>query len=319
MPPPGEIRGTQSFVHTLSATWQRPSLTALEVAWRWAYGIPALALITREARQVLLVATSGTMDPATVGLDRTFVNDPVGALSADPVGAVAKVVSALAQIMPGLWSKLIWMAPLLFIVWVIISSIGRSAVLHRADPAMHPRIGTLMGLQAIRVAVLATICGIWFWALKQCGAFAVTGPLNRHEDPNLVLYCGMVIVLSLGMFTAWAFVSWILSIAPLLAMLRNLGVTASMRAATQLGLLKGKLVEINLVLSIVKVALIVLAMVFSATPLPFEAVTTPGFLAWWWAGVSVLYVLWSDFFHVARIMGYLTLWRTFEDDGKGAI
>ena len=62
-----------------------------------------------------------------------------------------------------------------------------------------------------------------------------------------------------------------------------------------------------------KIALLVLAMVFSATPLPFESVTTPGFLAWWSAGVAVLYLLASDFFHVARLLGYLELWRTYQN------
>jgi len=80
----------------------------------------------------------------------------------------------------------------------------------------------------------------------------------------------------------------------------------------RLGPLRGKLVEINLVMGIVKIALIVLAMVFSACPLPFESVTTPEFLAWWWAGVTVLYLVASDFFHVARLVGYLELWRTYE-------
>ncbi len=74
------------------------------------------------------------------------------------------------------------------------------------------------------------------------------------------------------------------------------------------GAVEGKLVEINLVMGIVKIALIVLAMVFSATPLPFESVTTPEFLMWWWAGVTVLYLLASDFFHVARQVAYLQLW-----------
>jgi hypothetical protein len=76
--------------------------------------------------------------------------------------------------------------------------------------------------------------------------------------------------------------------------------------------LKSKLVEINLVMGIVKIALIVLAMVFSATPLPFESVTTPEFLLWWWVGVTVLYFLGSDFFHVARQVAYLQLWRAYE-------
>ncbi len=125
-------------------------------------------------------------------------------------------------------------------------------------------------------------------------------------------YCALVIVATLGLFTLWAVVSWVLSVAPLLAMLRGLGVTESLAAAFRLGPLKGKLVEINLVMGIVKIALIVLAMVFSATPLPFETVTTPDFLVKWWIGVTVLYFVGSDFFHVARLVAYLQLWRAYE-------
>ena len=87
-------------------------------------------------------------------------------------------------------------------------------------------------------------------------------------------------------------------------------------AAFRLGPLKAKLVEINLVMGIVKIALIVLAIVFSATPLPFESVTTPEFLAAWWFGVTLLYFVASDFFHVARLLGYLNLWRAFESKAE---
>ena len=98
-----------------------------------------------------------------------------------------------------------------------------------------------------------------------------------------MLYCAIAIVTTLGMFTLWAVVSWALSVAPLLAMLRNLGAGASLAAAFRLGPLRSKLVEINLVMGIVKIALIVLAMVFSACPLPFESVATPGFMLRWYA------------------------------------
>ena len=49
----GTVRGTQSFVHTLSECWRRPSLTALEVLWRWAYGIPALLVLRYEGMRIL--------------------------------------------------------------------------------------------------------------------------------------------------------------------------------------------------------------------------------------------------------------------------
>lgn len=309
---PGEVRGTQSFVHTLSACWERPVLTLLEVTWRWAYGLPALSLVVWQTRRALLIVTHGTLDPATLGLDRQLLNDPVGALSADPLATVGKLTQALGLVLPELTHTALWVIPSLLIGWVVISSFGRGAVLRRADKRLHSRPMTLMALQAIRVCLLAGVFAIWFRALGWCASLAITKPIAAGSEPNIVGYCALVIVLSLGLFTLWAFVSWILSVAPLLAMLSNLGVRSSLAAAFRLGQLRGKLVEINLVLGIVKIALIVLATVFSATPLPFEAITTPQFLAWWWLGVAVLYVLWSDFFHVTRLVAYLNLWRAFE-------
>jgi hypothetical protein len=76
------------------------------------------------------------------------------------------------------------------------------------------------------------------------------------------------------------------------------------------GALTGKLVEVNLVLGIVRLALIVLAMVFSAIPLPFEADMSGTALYLWWALVTVLYLIANDFFQVARLAAFVQFWRT---------
>jgi hypothetical protein len=68
------VRGTQSFVHTLSACWKRPSLTALEVLWRWAFGAPAGALIWYEATRIL-----GETQIDFGALKRMTVLDPMSA------------------------------------------------------------------------------------------------------------------------------------------------------------------------------------------------------------------------------------------------
>ena len=57
---------------------------------------------------------------------------------------------------------------------------------------------------------------------------------------------------------------------------------------------------------------IVLALVFSSTPLPFESYTTTGFLEFWWAGVVLLYLLFSDYFHVVRTAVSLALCREYD-------
>jgi hypothetical protein len=274
-------------------------LTALEVAWRWLIGIPAAALVWREATRIL---------------DETPLD--VGALKRmsvlDPMAAATTLAQAASAILPSVLHVVMWMAPLLLVTWVIVSSIGRTVMLRRADASLHARPGTLMVLQGVRVAAMAGSFAVWFACLQAAGRYAVNGPIAAGQEPDLVAYCAIVIVETLGMFTLWAVASWGLSVAPLLAMLRDLGVGASLTAAFQLGPLRGKLVEINLVMGIVKIALIVLAMVFSACPLPFESVATPGFMLRWYGVVTVLYFVASDFFHVVRQMSYLELWKAYE-------
>ena len=298
----GEVRATQSFVHVLSECWSRPSLTALEVLWRWIYGIPALLLLWHIGSRLLAAVPLNI-----VALEKMTVTQPMQ--------AAETLAEALDVLLPPTAQVAIWLAPLLLVTWVIWSSLGRTMVLRRIDGSLHSRPWTLMVLQAIRIVALAVSFALWFVCLRGAAGAAVTGPVLRGGEPNLVGYFALAIISTLGLFTLWAVVSWIFSVAPLLAMLHDTGIGESLSAAFRLGPLKSKLVEINLVMGIVKIALIVLAMVFSATPLPFESITTQGFLGTWWAGVAVLYLIASDFFHVARLVGYLRLWKAYEDRG----
>jgi hypothetical protein len=299
-------------VHTLSACWKTPRLTGLEVLWRWVVGVPALWLIASRVKTILAAHTAGTFELSRIGLDHALLSDPVGALTADPMGVVGKLTAAISLLLPDVLHAAMWMAPMLLVVWVVISSIGRTVVLRRVDAGLIARPGTLMALQAIRMAALAALFWVWWAAIQATARVAVTDPIAAGQEPNLVLYCALAIIATLGLFTLWAVVSWVFSVAPLLAMLRGLGPGASLKAAFRLGPVKAKLVEINLVMGIVKIALIVLAMVFSASPLPFESVATPEFLLWWWTAMTVLYFVGSDFFHVARLVAYLDLWRAYE-------
>jgi hypothetical protein len=295
----GTVRGTQSFVHTLSECWRRPSLTALEVGWRWAFGIPTLLLLRKIGTRILAET------PLNMAALRAMT-------VTNPLKASETLAEAMAALLPPVSKVAIWLTPLLVFVWVIWSSLGRTVVLRRVDPGLHLRPLTLMALQALRMVALGGSFVVWFLCVSWAAQVTVTDPLSQGREPNLVGYFALAIIATLGLFTLWAVMSWVLSIAPLLAMLRGSGAGASLRAGLHLGPLKGKLVEINLVMGIVKIALMVLALVFSATPLPFESVATPEFLLCWWIGVALLYFVGSDFFHVARLVGYLRLWRAYE-------
>jgi hypothetical protein len=261
--------------------------------------VPAAALIWLEATRIL-----GESQVDFGALRRMTV--------LDPMSAAATLSETAGELLPRVLGVAEWLAPLLLLVWVVVSSFGRVEVLRRVDAGLHTRPGTLMLLQALRMAVLACSFAVWFECLQAAGRYAVNGPIEAGEEPNLVLYCAFAIVATLGMFTFWAVVSWALSVAPLLAMQGNLGAGESLAAAFRLGPVRSKLVEINLVMGIVKIALIVLAIVFSACPLPFESVATPGFMLRWYGLVTVFYLIASDFFHVVRLVSYLELWKAYD-------
>ena len=290
----------------MTSVWRRPSLTGLEVLWRWVFGSVALWLIATNAWRIWSAATQGTGQASTLGLDHLTVTDPFAASE--------KLSVAFAQLWPPAEHTCLWLLPMLFVGWVVASAYGRLAVLRRMDASLRGNVATLMILGALRVLFLAGTIGLWFWGLTLVGEVTVARPISHGEEPTLVVYFALAITETLVLFVAWAAASWVLSIAPLLAMVRGLDSWESLRAAIRLGPLRGKLVEINLVMGIVKIALVVLAMVFSATPLPFQAYTTDTFLWFWWAGITVLYLLASDFFHVVRTASALALCRAYGID-----
>ena len=287
------VRGTQSFVKVLSECWSRPSLLAIEVLWRWLFGIPMLAIVVWQGMHIYAAVASRLI---AVGADQLSIADPMQA---------AVIASDLYNVMaPPVLRTAAWLAPLALLLWTVISGAGRNAVLRRYDPSLPRRTGALAVLQLLRVLFLGGSFWFWFTAVQWAASYSLSG-----EEPNLVAYCAIVICLSLGIFILWALVSWVFSIAPLLVLLEGRGISSSLLRSLRLGPLTGKLVEINLIMGIIKLALVVLAMVFSAVPIPFASVMEGPPLYIWWALVTIAYLVASDFFQLARLVAFIQLWR----------
>jgi hypothetical protein len=294
-------RGTQSFVQILALVWRRPSLVALEVLWRWSFGIPLLALLGWEGTRIWTEQTAKLK--ATGVFDFSLQYAWQGAL---------QLSDAIDVLKPPVLHVLAWLLPLAIVTWAIASGLGRNAVMRRYRPETSWRPAAMIALQMLRGLALCATYAMWFaivrWAANFTLAQGAPG-VGSEGEPNLVLYCALVIIFSLGIFIVWALASWVLSIAPLLVLLENRGLGTSLLRSLRLGTLKGKLVEVNLVMGIAKLGMIVLAMVFSATPLPFQAEVSGGLLYAWWAAVTVLYLVASDFFQVARVVAFAELWK----------
>jgi hypothetical protein len=283
----------------MGAVWRRPSLTGLEVLWRWVVGVVV----------VVLVKVAFGRYGVELGVDTTGLR---GASVFQPVAAIQSIEGYVR----GLWAYvkpiLGVLIPAAAVVWLIGSAVGRTVVLRRMDGTLKARWFTMLVLGAMRAGLVAVVWGLLFWTIRWAVRVTILGPAAVHAEPNLVLFCAIVIVAAIALYVGWGIFSWPFYLAPLVAMERGLGPVDALRAALRSGAVRGKLIEINLVMNIVKIAALVLAMVFSASPLPFSSVETQTFLQTWWGGVILLYLIALDYFHVVRSAGYLSLWRAYD-------
>jgi hypothetical protein len=279
-------------------------LTLLEVVWRWIFGIPALLLVYREGVKVF-----AAVPWRATGIEAVTVNQ----LLTDPLKASTIIAEFVTVVGPGLYSAATWLAPLLLVAWAVVSGVGRTLLLKRMDATLRPNALTLMVLQLLRMLPLAAAFAAWWFGVSALGRFTILQPIAAGGEPAMMAYVGGAIVLSLGLFVVSLAIGWVFSLAPLLSAIHGKGAAASLRDSLGVGRLRNGFVEINMVLGIVKIALLVLALVFSACPLPFQVELTDEFLFWWNFAVAVWYFLASDFFHVARVSGYLRLWQASQE------
>ncbi|HME58499.1 MAG TPA: hypothetical protein VKF63_09180 [Terracidiphilus sp.] len=289
------LRGTQSLVGQMGWVFARPLLTAIEVLWRWTFGIPFVVVALFEAIKILIV-----LPPASSGLSSL---DPQ-----NPWVASVQLSNAWALYQPHIVEVLHWLLPVAALAWIVVSALGRSLLLKRIDPALAIRPAGMILLQAAWLTLFLFTCVCWLRSMQWVASATIT----PSAEPDLIGYSMGVIFLSLGFFTAWALLSWPFSMAPLLMLLEKRSALSALGQSFRLGKpMTAKLVEINLVMGIVKLALIVLAMVLSAAPLPFSDQLGPDALHVVWTTAIVFFLVACDYFHVVRLKGFLEFWKMF--------
>jgi hypothetical protein len=289
------LRGTQSLVGQMGWVFARPSLTAIEVAWRWLFGLPFLFVCWMQSQKIL-----AALPPASSGLSSL---DPQ-----NPWVAAMQLSNAWALYQPHIHELLRWLLPAAALVWVLVSALGRNLLLKRIDPALAFRPAGMIVLQAAWLALF--LFTIWGWLRSM--QWVASATITPAAEPDLIGYSMGLIFLSLGFFTAWALVSWAVSIAPLVMLLEKRSPLSALAQSLRLGKpMTAKLVEINLVMGIVKLALVVLAMVLSAAPLPFSDQLGPDALHIVWAAATVFFLVASDYFQVVRLKGFVEFWKMF--------
>jgi hypothetical protein len=206
-----------------------------------------------------------------------------------------------------------WSLPAWAVAWIVVSALGRNLLLMRIEPKVRFRLGTMIALQMAWVGLFALVTWGWFRSMEWVGASNMSvANIGSGGEPDLVGFFIWAIFLSLGFFTLWALVSWPVAVAPLLAQLEGGSALTSFGQTFRLGRpFTGKLVEINLVMGIAKIALAVVAMVLSAAPLPFSDELGPEAMHGIAAASVVFFLVANDYFQVVRIKAFVEFWKIF--------
>jgi hypothetical protein len=288
-----QVRGTQTLVSQMGWMLQHPTVVALEVGWRWLFGIPFLLACWSRLQHVLTI-----LPPEASGL--TSIN------AQNPWIAAGEFSRVWWQYQPLIVHELRSIAPLAALAWILVSAFGRNLALKLAEPRLRFRPAAMLMLQTAWLIVFGGIFWGWFRSVSWAAATHFSG-----SEPDLIGFATWLIFLSLGFFTIWALLGWIVSVAPVLMLLEECSAASALQRAFNLGRpFTSELFEIGMVMGIVNLALIVVAMVLSAAPLPFSD-QLGGALHVVWAGATVLYLVAHDYFQIVRLKCFVQFWNIF--------
>ena len=167
----------------------------------------------------------------------------------------------------------------------------------------------MIALQAARALAL-TAAAAW---LVRAGQRLIASHITTGAEPDLVGFTIWLVFVTLGS-SAVGRLSWVVTVAPLLDA-EGCGVSAALSRSFKLRrAFTAKLVEINMVMGIVKLALMVLAMVFSSVLIPFAEEVGASALHMEWLVVAVFYFVANDYFQLVRLKGFIEFWKRYRSN-----
>lgn len=287
-------RSAPSLSQVVRACWRCPGLLIGEVAWRWLYGIPALALTAFECLHIYHPTKPALMAAGLLQFSFTQVNQS------------AYILAGMMQVLqPVVALVALWLVPLLGAGWALAFGFGRTAVLHRFAADLPRRPWALSLLQALRLIALAGMLTCWW----RCIQWAASYTSNDGRAPDLMAYFAWVFLISLMIFALWTLLSWIFYVSPLLLLLQRQSIAASVAQALRLRAWSANLAQANLGISLIRLVLAVLSIGLSALPVSL-GIARPGIsLYLWWLAVTVLYLVASAFFAVVRQVIFIEFWK----------
>jgi hypothetical protein len=196
----------------------QPAIVAIEIAWRWSFGLIATVLLILGAKAFL------------AGL-KVSPGDAEAIRGANPTILAAALMHLFQQ--QGVWQRFLGIAFAVVVptvlVWIGAATLGRVAVLKRIFERPEMDVVAVLYLTIARVLLVFVCIAVWYVWMVICAFVTVSGEL-----PNYPLYL-LLSFLALPVITiTWGVLNWILSLAPILVARDGFGAMQSYRSTVQL-------------------------------------------------------------------------------------
>jgi len=267
---------------------ENPKLAFIEVAWRWSFGLAALLVVLQACVSTLNRVTISDADWAVL---RSF--DPY-----KMANTVAALVIAYGKLLSLVLAVLLFA---LAFVWMIAATWGRSATLKILRGSGSA--ATVAGLNLLRIFLL--LAALALAALTTAGAAMLATHFSSDpEEPNVLVYFSIVILVLPVIVVLWAVLNWVLSLAPLFAA-EEQGVLAALAATFRsLRAQRKAYWSVSGVYGTIRGAGLLVVIVFGlALAAVGESKIALGLLV----ALLLLYFVFADLLYVARLAAYLQI------------
>jgi hypothetical protein len=283
-----------------------PSLGLAEIAWRWTFGFAAISLLIFSILQYL--------DTLPVGPGDRFLLQ---------TGHPLLVSHAIAHILQGSAFRAANAAFLLLLLlslaWVVIASWSRMMTVTALvdyfredrteareeladvrDPKFRPR--SPLGLNLLRVAIAAAA------TLGIFGAFILSKAASPPTNPSPGSAALIFLTLVMGIFLAWSFLNWMLSLAAIFTVAEgSLTFTAISKAVDLWRARSVSVLAASTWFGLAHFFVFVIASSIIMVPLGFAGMLPPAIILGGVLLVILLYLAAADFLYAGRMAAYVAM------------
>ncbi len=276
--------------HGFRAVLRDPVLFIVEVAWRWAFGLIAFALLYHAfhalSQSVIIVKA-----------------DAVAWRSRD-VTALATSALRIADESGGkIFSMAAFVLPAITLLWVVLGSIGRVITLKRLSHSDYGvRSFTIFMLQLLRAF------SMWIGTIVLLGTIAVEGQISTGGDtPNFFLYYVLVLPSVLIIGILWTMMNWYLSLAPVCVCDQDTGAFKAIRLARKLARLRrAEFGSVSVLSVLLRLAGLMIVFVLCVATSGWMG-PSPNTYAALIFGVSLAYFAFADFLFAVRQASFVEI------------